>query len=338
MRYLILSWCFLFMMAAYAVESRLAYVGTVADLPVQLNLRINGQQLSGEYYYEKIGKSIHPEGALGKNRAVTLYEFAGDLLRTNRSGERTNHRFSGTLSADNRALSGVWISADGRRKYPFALKAVATYTIIERKWVDGEFFGCYPTFLNVSPELKKMEYQYREELIKALNTLRETLKEIPPGMKEMVPFTDYIEYKLTYFSTDLIGIQRKWYSYYGGAHGLTNNHTYNYRLQDGQLRRIRLRSLFKPQANYRSAFMEYILADLKRQKASWPEKLKPEDLEPEDHDTFLIGPAGLTFIFDVYTVSPYAEGTYYSLVPYRLLHDLLNPHGPLGRFVQASAE
>jgi len=328
MRYWLLLLCLLLVAAAHAAKSGYAYVGKIGTLPVQLNLRIDGQELSGAYYYESVGKTIELEGTLAKDRAVTLYEFAEDPLRTNSPSEkRSGDRFSGKLSASGREFTGTWVSADGKRKSAFSLQAAATYTFIDRTWGDAEFIGYYPVFLNASPELKKLEYQYRKNIIDSLNEFHNDVKEQPLEKGDFGTYYWLVDYNLAYSSADLVSIQSYSFLCMGGATGLSALLTYNYRLQDGKLTNITLRSLFKPGTDYLTALKGYIHTDLERQEVDWNNN---EEIRLE---TYSILPSGLLFIIE--PNNPFPE---YVLVPYAAIRDLINPDGPVGRFMQAPAK
>ena len=87
----------------------------------------------------------------------------------------------------------------------------------------------------------------------------------------------------------------------------------------------RLGDFFREDSNWRNVVSRLCVADLERQKASWPSYVEEY---PDMLDTFTIEPDGFRFHFAPYEVGCYAEGAYAVTVPFARVADLLRDEGP----------
>jgi len=116
----------------------------------------------------------------------------------------------------------------------------------------------------------------------------------------------------------------------GAAHPAHYSHSINYVLSTGKL--LALSDLFSPGADYLKTLADYCLQDLKtRQVLDFEEGTQPK---VENYQNWNLQIAGLLITFDEYQVAPYAAGAQTVLIPYSILHDILNPAGPLAPFAK----
>lgn len=118
----------------------------------------------------------------------------------------------------------------------------------------------------------------------------------------------------------------------GAAHPGLNSITLNYDLAQGK--ELALSDLFLPNSDYLGAISKYCVAELSKQSffdTPFAEGAKPT---PENYRNWNITPDGLMITFDEYQVAPYAAGPQNVNIPYSELKSLINPQGPLARFVQ----
>jgi hypothetical protein len=118
----------------------------------------------------------------------------------------------------------------------------------------------------------------------------------------------------------------------GAAHPGLNSVTLNYDLAQGK--ELALSDLFLPNSDYLGVISNYCVNELSKQPffdSTFAEGAKPT---PENYRNWNITPDGLMITFDEYQVAPYAAGPQTINVPYSELKSLLNPQGPLARFVQ----
>ncbi|TKC85856.1 hypothetical protein FAZ69_21240 [Trinickia terrae] len=89
------------------------FSGTIGNIPVEMALSNRGDSLSGKYRYLRQNSGwIDLRGVISKNGEVSIGEL-------DRSTEAVTASFSGVVR--DGALSGHWVSADGRRALPFEL-------------------------------------------------------------------------------------------------------------------------------------------------------------------------------------------------------------------------
>ncbi|HKR11358.1 MAG TPA: hypothetical protein VJT15_04835 [Pyrinomonadaceae bacterium] len=77
-----------------------------------MNLRRNGRQLSGQYSYKKIGKSIDIKGTINEQESFVIDEF-------DNTGKSTGIFKGRFVSADR--LEGTWSKPNGETPMPFSL-------------------------------------------------------------------------------------------------------------------------------------------------------------------------------------------------------------------------
>lgn len=88
------------------------YEGNINDnLKIMMSLYPSGNEIIGSYFYDKERKEIQLKGKLDGNNIV--------LSEYDENGKNTGI-FQGKMDA-NEKVEGTWISADGKRKYPFTL-------------------------------------------------------------------------------------------------------------------------------------------------------------------------------------------------------------------------
>jgi hypothetical protein len=118
----------------------------------------------------------------------------------------------------------------------------------------------------------------------------------------------------------------------GAAHPGSYSMTMNYDL--GRGRELTLGDLFLPGSNYLEAISEYCIAKLSRQPFFDGAFTTGANPTAENYRNWNITPEGLMFTFDTYQVAPGAAGPQTVVVPFNKLVGILDPHGPLGKFIQ----
>jgi hypothetical protein len=315
--------------SAEAKPVRHYYTGKIGQMPVQMDLTIDGSDVSGNYYYEKTGKPIELKGKLTADQAV-VKEYPEE--------KKTTGAFTGKLDASRKLWSGTWESADGKRKFPFNVKAVADYVITEGKieGVGADF--AYPQFIGTSPEISALNKNIRldmeaqkAELRKAAREMLDTpyFKENPERVKEW-----YYQYDtgIEYASPTLVSLLVFVDDFLGGAHGMHFYTSQNYSITNGKVKTLSLDDLFTP--GYMPALSKVIIDDLKKQDAFWVSTGEITKLDRKDLDTFTITPTGIEFYFDPYAVGPYAQGAFFVTLPYKVMKSYIGASSPLRRFVR----
>lgn len=118
----------------------------------------------------------------------------------------------------------------------------------------------------------------------------------------------------------------------GAAHPGLNSSTLNYDLAQGK--ELALSDLFLPNSDYLGVISQYCVNELSKQPffdSAFADGAKPT---LENYRNWNITPDGLMITFDEYQVAPYAAGPQTITIPYSELKSLIEPQGPLARFVQ----
>lgn len=90
------------------------YAGTIkGTLPIRMSLKVEGQRITGSYYYEKYKKPIQLAGAVGPEGSVLLIESDGKGAETG--------RFEGRFT-DSGAFEGTWSNPGGSKVLPFSVR------------------------------------------------------------------------------------------------------------------------------------------------------------------------------------------------------------------------
>ena len=327
-------------------------IGNTLDL--QMKLVRTGDQLTGSYYYQKIGKRIDLRGTVDKDGNVVLEEFDAD-------GKQTGV-FKGiwNLKPEDGMISiaGNWSkppgSKDEDKKTAFSIHeepisftgdadVVAKQIKENNKKLVYEIDAQYPQINGGNnPNFEKFN-----QTVRAL-----VMKEVGEFKKEMAPKPDeetrpensmgsYVamSYEVGLARDDLISIAFDVSSYYqGAAHPNSYSQVLSYDLKNAKV--LKLADLFKPGAKYLQSLSTYCITDLKKQSKEKGGSLDDSTINDgagpaaKNYRSWTIMKKGLGVNFDAYQVGPYAAGPQFVTVPYSVLKDIINPEGPIGQFAK----
>ena len=326
-----------------------------SSLDLQMKLVRNGNQLSGSYFYQKVGTRITLRGTVDKDGNLTLDEF-------DPSGKQTGV-FQGiwkTGAEDGLiTLAGNWSKPAGEKggdkKTAFSVHeepisftgdvdVVAKSLKENNKTLMYEIDAQYPQLTGGNnPNFEKFNQLARVFVVKSVAQFKKDMA--PQEGEEPRPEGSMgsdlgIGYTIALASDNLISVQFDIGSYYqGAAHPNSHTETFNYDLKNGK--QLKLADLFNPGAKYLQALSAYCIADLKKQSK---EKELLEDQIKEgagptakNYESWTITPRGLGINFDSYQVAPYAAGPQFVMVPYSTLKDLIKPDGPIAAIAQFGA-
>jgi uncharacterized protein DUF3298/peptidoglycan-N-acetylmuramic acid deacetylase PdaC-like protein len=324
-----------------------------SSLDLQMKLVRTGDQLAGNYFYQKIGTRINLRGNVDKDGNLTLQEF-------DQAGKQTG-LFKGVWSIDGSdglvRLAGNWSKPPGEKgsdkmtafsvheepiSFTGEVEIVAKPIKESNKKLMYEIAAQYPQITGGNnPNFEKFNQAARASVTKTVADFR---KEMAPqeGQDEPRPEGSMgsdlnVSYSIALAQDDLISVEFEVGSYYqGAAHPNSYSEVLNYDLKNGK--QLKLSDLFKPGAKYLQAIATYCIADLKKQGKE--KGLLDEEIEKgaaasaKNYQSWTITKRGLGIDFDSYQVGPYAAGPQFVLVPYSTLKDLINPEGPIGQFVK----
>jgi hypothetical protein len=118
----------------------------------------------------------------------------------------------------------------------------------------------------------------------------------------------------------------------GAAHPSNYTVAFNYNINQGQ--EISLDQLFTPGANYLQPISDYCKSELGKRAIGFDARQHGADAAPENYHNWNISANGLVITFDEYQVAPYAAGPQVVVVPYSVLKEIINLHGPLANFTK----
>ncbi len=324
-------------------------IGTSLDL--QMKLVRTGDQLSGNYFYEKIGTRIDVRGNVDKDGNLTLEEF-------DPSGKQTGV-FKGIWQVDAAdglvTLAGNWSKppsekgSDKKTAFSIHEEPIAftgdveliSKQIKERsKELNLEIAANYPQLTGGNnPNFEKFNQAARALVSKKVAGFKkdlqndEGLEPLPDSMGSDLN----VDYTVVLGQDDLVSIKFEVGSYYqGAAHPNSYSDVLNYDLKNGK--QLKLADLFKPGAKFLPVIATYSIGDLKKQAKD--KGLLDDQIESgaapaaKNYLSWNITKKGLGINFDPYQVGPYAAGPQYVMVPYTILKDLINPDGPIAQFAK----
>jgi hypothetical protein len=326
-------------------------IGTSLDL--QMKLVRSGDQVSGSYFYQRIGTRINLRGKVEPDGHFVLDEF-------DQAGKQTG-LFRGLWTVDAQdgliKLAGNWSKPPGEKgsdkmtafsvhEEPIALTGDVELTAKQikesNKKLMYEIAAQYPQFSGGSnPNFEKFNQLVRGIVTKEVSQFK---KDVQPEEGEERPEGSMgsdisIGYEVALAQDDLVSVQFDVGSYFqGAAHPNSYTEVVNYDLKTGK--QLNLSDLFKPGSKFLQVIATYAIADLKKQSQEKGSEL-PDDLiqsgagaSPKNYRSWKITRTGLGINFDPYQVGPYAAGAHYVLVPYATLKEVINPEGPIGQFAK----
>jgi hypothetical protein len=313
-----------------------------------------GDQLSGSYFYQRIGTRINLRGKIEPDGNFVLDEF-------DQAGKQTGifKGLWGVESTDGMAsLAGLWSKPDEKsveKKTPFSLheEPIALTGDVEivgkqikesNKKLMYEIAAQYPQLAGGSnPNFEKFNQLVRGAVTKKVAEFKKEMQ--PEEGDEPRPEGSMgsdlsVNYVVALAQDDLVSVQFDVGSYYqGAAHPNSYTEVVNFDLKNGK--QLKLADLFKPGSKFLQTLAAYCIADLKKQQAGDKGKaLLDSEIEngagpaAKNYQSWKIMRKGLGINFDAYQVGPYAAGPQHVLVPWANLKDLINPEGPVGQFAK----
>jgi hypothetical protein len=325
-----------------------------SNLGLQMKLVRDGEQVTGSYFYQKVGTRIQLKGTLDKTGNLALDEFD--------AGGKQSGSFKGIWRTDNEdgldSIAGNWSKPGGDKKTafsvheePVALGGGAEIVAKQIKEINKKLnytieLG-YPEILApldnrfdkfnqeaknlVTRRVTEFKKERAEAAAEAQTTEPSSLSELTSDLSG--------DYTIAIANDSLISVEYNIGGYSAGAvHGSSSSYVQNYDVKTGKM--LKLADLFKPGVKYVSAISSYCLKDLKKQSKSHDDSL-PDDMiqsgagpDAANFGSWTISKKGLNITFDAYQVGPYAAGPQSVLIPYSTLKDLINPDGPIGQFAR----
>jgi hypothetical protein len=339
-----------------AVPQTKFFKGSIGStLGLQMRLTRDGDNLTGNYSYDKVGTKIDVKGTIDKDNNLTLDEFD--------SGGKQSGQFKGTWlsNADGTAnLAGNWTKPGSDKRTAFSLheepieftaavELVAKQIKDNNKKLNYQIEAAYPQATGssdnnfekfnqaargvVTREIAEFKKQNTESTADAAAQPSPEDKSSTPGN------TLDIGYDIALAKDDLISIRFEVGSYSAGAaHPNAVSTVLNYDVKGGKV--LKLADLFNPGTKYLQALSVYCIKDLKSQSKSKGSLLDDSSIQMgagpdlKNYSSWTITRKGLEITFDAYQVGAYAAGPQSVVVPYSVLKDLIRMDGPLMQFAK----
>ncbi len=170
----------------------------------------------------------------------------------------------------------------------------------------------------------KLNSMFEEKVIKFAEDIQDFAKEDEEYAKEhnfpFIGYAAYTRFEVTYIEDDLISLYITYYSYTGGAHGMTYREYYNIDLKSETL--LELKDLFDIAADYKTLINQ----EIRKQMEKEPERYFKEFLSTasiSDNHSYYFTDGGIVIYFDLYEIAPYASGIPEFEIPFSLLEAIM---------------
>ena len=322
------------------VSKAKTFLGFLSDKRVELNLTRDGNNLSGTYKYEKVGKDLKLSGTIDGAGNFTLQE-------TDQAGNKTGEWKGNWKEVDGKVtLAGTWKSPKGGDALDFSADELRTEfagagkitTKTSNEENKSKFYSIsaeYPELSGVdaaaattfNQAAKKIADDNNSEFKKNLADIT-TPEDLKSYKENGISLYDETTYGIELANDDVISVMFTDSNFQGGAHGSSITTTLNFDVKNKRI--LKLADLFEPNSNYLKTLSELSTADLKV-------KLKKDDMldnemlgegtspKEENFKSWNLTKKGLLINFDPYQVAAYAAGPQEVTIPYAKLEKILRP-------------
>lgn len=320
-------------------------------LSIEMILVRDGDHLTGNYFYPRVGKDIALVGTVDSGGNVQLTE-------SDETGKQTG-LFKGKWEAAKDSpdpslveIEGKWSKPDGSKATDFVvtqqpLNFSAPVRVVPKVIKENNKEKLY----TIEAEFPQIDGDSRFDgfnrearamitkdvaAFKSSETSQDA-SETADLPAETLNSTLDAGYDFRYATDDLISLEYGESSYSrGAAHGNSLTAVLNYDVKNGK--KLALGDLFNPKSNYLKTISDYCIKELKERAKKEDSMIFADQLETgagphaDNYRAWAITKKGLWITFDPYQVAAYAAGPQYVLVPYSVLKDIIKPDGPIGNF------
>lgn len=323
--------------------------GKIDKQNITMNLTRTGNQISGTYRYNRIGKDIAVNGTVDAEGKIALTEFG-------LGGTRPTGYFKGTWNDGDEepgiSLYGDWsktatatsplnfYASEDVLDSSLKIEPVQISQILRRPKLTVD--ASYPSIVgSTNPNALKFNQLMKTEITKMVAEFKKEVTgngTVPGGMNNGNSFD--AGYTVMFANDDLISVSFGISRYYeGAAHPMPAIQVYNYSLKEGRV--LALGDMFKPATYWLDYISRLAIDDLSA-------RLKPDgegglcsDPEwvrtgagpnPDNFQAWNISRKGLIISFPPYQVACYAGGPSYVKIPFSKLGNLISPDGPIAEF------
>lgn len=171
--------------------------------------------------------------------------------------------------------------------------------------------------------IPKINSKFEKDALDFKNSLQEqavnAASEAQKNGLQFKPYSGNVDYRVTFNKNEFLSIPITFYSYTGGAHGLTVQESRNINLKTGN--EIKLSTIFKIGVNYK----DIIIEEIKKQVSANPSIYFNDALNKindiPDDQPFYITNDGVVIYYGLYEIAPYASGIREFKIPFSLFTD-----------------
>lgn len=128
-------------------------------------------------------------------------------------------------------------------------------------------------------------------------------------------------FDVTYNQNGIVSIPVEFYSYTGGAHGITVKIPHNFDFNQGK--ELKLSDLFKKGSRYQQVIVEEIVKQIEKEPDMYFGNAVDVVKELKDGQPYYLTPKGMVVYYGVYEIAPYAAGIREFLIPFSTLKPYL---------------
>jgi hypothetical protein len=310
------------------------YAGTIGSNRVVMTLGGDegySDSYAGEYCYESRGIDIYLEDTVGRDGTFTFDELDENLRRV--------AVFSGQVTPSLDRLQGSWTPTKGGKALAFDVRRIATFDSLGLVANDDTLTFVYPRFdAGFSPVYRALNDSIAQCFIDRLklDTSRDWLSVAQDtssgGVNDAsASGTAELNWKedtrcfVVHVADSLVSIQvirRTWDEMRG--RNVFAIEAISYDLRGDTVRRVRAGGIFRRGVDYARFIETYVNRELDQTEC------KPL-LSDYDLDQFVITGRGL--LYPLWQYEPSCRGQV--LIPYERLRKMIDPNGPLARFLTA---
>src|SRR6266571_2396932 len=328
--------------------------GTINNnLSIEMILVRDGDHLTGNYFYPKVGKDIALVGTVDSGGNVQLTE-------SDETGKQTGIFKGKWQSAKDspdpslNEIEGKWSKPDGSKATDFAVTQqplefsapVRVVPKVIRENNKEKLYSIDAEFPQIDGDSRfdGFNREARAMMMKDVAAFKtaETSQEAAEATElpaETQTSSLNAGYDFRYATDDLIILEFGEGTYSrGAAHGNSMTVVLNYDVKNGK--KLTLADLFNPKSNYLKTISDYCIKELKERAKKDDSMIFADQLESgagphaDNYRAWAITKKGLWITFDPYKVAAYAAGPQYVLVPYPALKDIIKPDGTIGNFAR----
>ena len=316
--------------------------GQIEGSRVQMTLVREGDQLSGGYYYQKVGKELSLKGSINGQGDFTLQEFDSGGSQT---GEFKG-KWSEPSTLPTASLEGTWAKPNSKETLFFyateqvvafsnGLSVVPKEIKEENKKQKYSIKVEYPELSGATnTNVDKFNQEVKKLVTKEISAFKQGEEESgsdEPNVESETGSDLQIWFNVVLATNDLVSVLFDVSNYsQGAAHPNGYSLVLNFDLKSGKT--LNLSDLFSPKSDYLNAISRVAISDLKKQSgqdadSEWIER--GAGPESENYNSWNISKKGLAITFDPYQVASYAEGPKHVVIPYSVLKDVTRADGPI---------